>query len=1102
MAFHRLNTPIYFGGLPGGYDYINNAASGTPALTDGALAAGPNVGSYFVGYKDDGTSANANRPHSALAENTDFLDNLLHRDLAVPTSSSLITSAGDTTFVAGTNIFVGVAGTPNTPAGILTFAKIVDVNGSEVVIESSGAVCQVASISGGTVGGVWAGGPVTFNISPTIPSGVQYRIIFGIRGNLATLPADAITNLGIRYFEELPTAFLDFRRQIARLSGLNVAALIATRIETPDGVRLPKNNGIQFNVDPDGAVGFQRNVTISFQTSQSVWKVYETIPTADTDLYPVGVRYIVDHLNGGLTVFRFNSNAGLVTSALRTAFNSGINHSGPYFPFTENAAGNTGANLMRLFERPALVDSAGNPTGDGTQLPSLMRMLNARPFVTVGDGTNSFGDFNGSLAIQNALSYYRALVDVPNKGLTIFVKPGNYTINNPPFYGGDIKILGASKQRCVITVASSGGGSFGNSPGDILTLENLTMQGNASLTTPSFMQAAGTLIARNVDFIRYNFVIFNPGNGGGAQTNSPYFLLEKCRIDAGSFGYTAAGAVFEMIMGDGAIHTGFIVRDSVILSMDSSPMMRISAQFSGISLTQISDVIFQRCTILLRSTTNTTNGNGMAVLAANSGVLEIVPQGSVNRLQVDNIVFEDCDVTANSAGTGTNSILAHILPIPRGNVGTTYASNSNLGRVTIRRGRWVCIPNGSGSNVGPLFIVANNITVEGTEFVGTGLVGGNAPVEAQALLADRSVIAQADWSQFVFGAGGAFVPAAPAGLLSDPTITISNVNFTRFARASSSGDVSLYLPFMGKISNIRFSSYFAGGGGSAPTHRLFMQGVEDVGTMAEIENIVLKGANDSSDFVSTSGSSGIVMFKPNSLMRVRNLTITGFTKSSGRTGVAGGSLYIPNSGVSQATGLTLENFNVDQMAFGFFAGNVSGIATPVNALRVLGGFYTNNDYGIYIATGNFHDAEIRGVRSFGNGNQGILVSTGSWGTLTCVDNRLYGNNGSDTAVQMSIIGSTGATPKGICRGNDLSGTNGSASFGLIHYEQNGGATSIRGVTEKNHQLVKMRGLEVGTWYDTTDASSGVSSTELRKFYQDFGSGSLVMSQNVAGLNTP
>ena len=66
MPFHRLGVPSYFGGLPGGYDYINNAISGTPANADGAKSGGPNAGTYFVAFGEDATSSDFNRANKAL----------------------------------------------------------------------------------------------------------------------------------------------------------------------------------------------------------------------------------------------------------------------------------------------------------------------------------------------------------------------------------------------------------------------------------------------------------------------------------------------------------------------------------------------------------------------------------------------------------------------------------------------------------------------------------------------------------------------------------------------------------------------------------------------------------------------------------------------------------------------------------------------------------------------------------------------------------------------------------------------------------------------------------------------------------------------------
>jgi hypothetical protein len=199
MGFHRLAVPSYTGGLPGGYDYINNATSGTPALANGALASGPNSGSYFVGFGDDGSSANVNRPIHALAENCDYLDNLLRRDIAVRVKTSVVTSGGTVSSisVSGAGQYFGEGGTPNTAAGIATFCEVVDSDGNPILV--SGAQVRVTTITGATPGdGFVATTPIVYNLTPSIGTGVSYQLIYSKRGNLATFPVDQLSQLRSR----------------------------------------------------------------------------------------------------------------------------------------------------------------------------------------------------------------------------------------------------------------------------------------------------------------------------------------------------------------------------------------------------------------------------------------------------------------------------------------------------------------------------------------------------------------------------------------------------------------------------------------------------------------------------------------------------------------------------------------------------------------------------------------------------------------------------------------------------------------------------------------------------------------------------------------
>lgn len=215
--FHRLTVPSYQGGLPGGYDYINNAVVGTPASANGVLGGGPNSGSYMVGFGDDATSANANRPHAALAENTDYLDDLFHRPIArtVQTGDVLVAGSVVTSrVITGGNIFIGAGTVPATLAGYNTLFEILDDEDNEI-IGANGDKCQVTGfvasdglLLNDPLGFTDSGSTVTLAIFPGIPVGVTYRIYYGLRTTLADLPMDALTNADIRSGEAVPSDLL------------------------------------------------------------------------------------------------------------------------------------------------------------------------------------------------------------------------------------------------------------------------------------------------------------------------------------------------------------------------------------------------------------------------------------------------------------------------------------------------------------------------------------------------------------------------------------------------------------------------------------------------------------------------------------------------------------------------------------------------------------------------------------------------------------------------------------------------------------------------------------------------------------------------------
>jgi hypothetical protein len=198
--FHRFAVPTYAGGLPAGYDFINNAGGGTPAFADGAKTAGPNVGTYFVAFGEDATSSDVNRPAQALAQNTDFLDDTLHRDIALPVRTSNATGA-PTSFllITGPGIFMGLGG-----ALLADLFQVTDQNDEAITVGDTEIVISSAVDSGSVpVGGGFSLGNVTVTFNIAVPSGQMYHVWYGERTNFATFPADGLTSSRIRSLTEV-----------------------------------------------------------------------------------------------------------------------------------------------------------------------------------------------------------------------------------------------------------------------------------------------------------------------------------------------------------------------------------------------------------------------------------------------------------------------------------------------------------------------------------------------------------------------------------------------------------------------------------------------------------------------------------------------------------------------------------------------------------------------------------------------------------------------------------------------------------------------------------------------------------------------------------
>ena len=202
----------YFIGTPGpllpGYDFINNPVGngyvGLPANVNPIKPVGPNQGSYFNAFNEDAISGNQNRALYALSENSDIIDTWMHAALAIPVWADFAssgTSVTSITLTGGPGIYLGTAGDGGAPYWIDVFHIVANPSGAEEdtdILDSSAIWVVVLSVLDGATpvspgAGYSAASTVTLSLSGSgIPAGVPYRVYYGQRMNLATLPQGAL----------------------------------------------------------------------------------------------------------------------------------------------------------------------------------------------------------------------------------------------------------------------------------------------------------------------------------------------------------------------------------------------------------------------------------------------------------------------------------------------------------------------------------------------------------------------------------------------------------------------------------------------------------------------------------------------------------------------------------------------------------------------------------------------------------------------------------------------------------------------------------------------------------------------------------------------
>ena len=1030
MPLHRLTAVTYLGGLPSTHDLLNDPAAngdvGAPANADaGKKLVGPNAGTYFIAFGEDGTSEGGNRPHFALGESVDFLDDVVSGELPVPENLDAVAAGAVAAFTMTGDVFVGKSGAANTQDERDRLISVVESATNNEIIDATGLKVTCSAIldapAGSNVVGVPASGfqtGPTLEFTPPIPTGVSYRIIFARRGSLVTVvPSkvhlDALTRLSIRSAHEVPAETQRFMREAGRRVGGSVAAVVANIFETPglgENI-LGVSNTMFMDVDPDASVGTGGSWSVRF----------------DRDVTPK-VMFRVNEGTGGDS----SCENAFERLAFRDVNSVAVGFSEDTIPLTSGVAVD-GDSMVRL-------------GGADPGVPfSIIKRLNAEPFVTCGDGSSSFGDFNGSSAIADAVAFLSGL----GRNIHILVKPGSYNCSNV-----DLTTTGTENSVVIEGVGT------GLAAGGGVHITNNAIAGATSAAFESTSAFGSNITFRNITFFRggtsdlafYTLdckVEFESCNfrdqsirhdvGRDLATTSifsqlgPNVLhLKNCKFNIVSI--TTPPLHYRITVTSGNPHArGYVAEDCIfdLSSTSDTPVCRVENGDIGVAGT-LEGVFFNRCVLNLGATTNDGGGN----LNGNSGALEIVPGTTSNLSVTGSVEWRDCRVSVVGAAVG--KILLY-LRIDDGSGAVDFSSAA----VKIRGGRWSVV--GSTSIFAPFFIGGSTVSVDGP---------------------NRVVVEDLDWG-FDTGGGDYGAPTTEISAASTAghaafwvrsfEVFMHNVTWLSATTLSSMGDLHIESARKMRVKGLTMDSWTNAGAGTTPSSRMEFVGQ----TLPQFHGCVIEdifiGANESTD---DAADIAIVLLQPNAHtsavvvdrpMTVRGCRISGFTGG----GPAGFSVRGNPNG--NHNGLHMIDCSALEIAGpGFFFDATGGTDETIKDHKHVNCVYESCGWGVYYnnsAGPNLGDVLIQGCLLRENTNQGVFMDT-SWGSsfgLILSGNHFDNNDSGGTVRQVTL--SNGTTAVGCAYGNSAAG---GATPQL--FNQVGGPSDL------------FRGSETGYSYDPTSGA--------------------------------
>lgn len=446
---------------------------------------------------------------------------------------------------------------------------------------------------------------------------------------------------------------------------------------------------------------------------------------------------------------------------------------------------------------------------------TLLKSINGRPTVSVGNGSSSFGDFNGNTALASAIT---ALT--PLDGGVIYVKQGTYTLASALSVptNCNFEFIGEGIDKSIIQVSTA------------INIMNVDGYSAVSLKKLQVKNTSGSLSQIYVDNSQLNcedltFDLVNIQTNNGYTTdyarskNTLYIKNSKIVSD----GYNA---LIIGVSGNTNTQTGYIIDDSQFICLGGKSAVKITALSAGSYQTNLQHIYFNRCGFLL--TAGAVSGgafvNNCGVLELSNGL--VTSTSSFNpSIKLNDIHFIDCDTFTS----GVTCSLFHVIPT---NNGIDYGGASTdpyirLDFFEINGGQFL-VDAGQSHTLTPFNIVLSNFTnnypskisIRNTKI---GFSGPSASTHGDVIPID---------TDYFYSYSSPDTPGFMNLIANE--VNIENVNMQYLTQLSTSGDLFVDAKYI-DINNVKLKDYVTAGPDTVPLKRVYINGG---GT---IKNLTIEG---------------------------------------------------------------------------------------------------------------------------------------------------------------------------------------------------------------------------------------------------------------------